>query len=224
MTRVEDVTGFPELLEGRVKTLHPRIHAGILARRDRPDDVAALAEHSIEPFDLVCVSLYPFEVVAHRIDTADEDVIEMIDVGGPSLLRAAAKNHAHVVVVCRPEDYEPVLAELRERAGTTSPETRRRLASVAFATTAAYDSSISRWFQGDGELPQTRSFPRSTACSTSRTARTRIRARRTTPSAAGARTCSRASSSSAASRSRSTTSTTSRRAGCSRVSSTIPPA
>jgi phosphoribosylaminoimidazolecarboxamide formyltransferase/IMP cyclohydrolase len=153
--RVEDVTKFPELLEGRVKTLHPRIHAGILARRDRPDDVAALAEHSIEPFDLVCVNLYPFEHVAHRMDTAEEDVIEMIDVGGPSLLRAAAKNHAHVVVVCRPDDYDAVLAELRERMGTTSPETRRWLATHAFAQTAAYDSSISRWFQGDGELPET---------------------------------------------------------------------
>jgi phosphoribosylaminoimidazolecarboxamide formyltransferase / IMP cyclohydrolase len=155
VTRVEDVTGFPELLEGRVKTLHPHIHAGILARRDRPEDVAAVAEHGIEPFDLVCVSLYPFEHVAHRIDTEEEDVIEMIDVGGPSLLRAAAKNHAHVVAVCRPEDYEDVLAELRERMGTTSPETRRRLAAIAFAATAAYDSSISGWFQGSTELPET---------------------------------------------------------------------
>jgi phosphoribosylaminoimidazolecarboxamide formyltransferase/IMP cyclohydrolase len=155
VTRVEDVTGFPELLDGRVKTLHPRIHAGILARRDRPEDVAALAEHGIEPFDLVCVNLYPFEHVAHRIDTGDDEVIEMIDVGGPSLVRAAAKNHAHVVVVCRPDDYDAVLGELRERAGTTSPETRRRLASVAFAASAAYDSSVSRWFQGDAELPET---------------------------------------------------------------------
>ncbi len=155
VTRVEDVTGFPELLDGRVKTLHPMIHAGILARRDRPEDVAALAEHGVEPFDLVCVNLYPFEHVAHRLGVEDDDVIEMIDVGGPSLLRAAAKNHAHVVPVCRPEDYEGVLAELRERAGTTTPETRRRLATVAFAATAAYDSSISRWFQGEEELPET---------------------------------------------------------------------
>jgi phosphoribosylaminoimidazolecarboxamide formyltransferase/IMP cyclohydrolase len=154
VTRVEDVTGFPELLEGRVKTLHPRIHAGILARRDRPEDAAALAEHGIEPFDLVCVNLYPFEIVAHRLGMVDEDVIEMIDVGGPSLLRAAAKNHASVTPVCRPEDYEPVLAELRER-GTTSPETRRRLAGFAFSATAAYESAIAHWFHGDGDLPET---------------------------------------------------------------------
>jgi phosphoribosylaminoimidazolecarboxamide formyltransferase/IMP cyclohydrolase len=155
VTRVDDVTGFPELLEGRVKTLHPRIHAGILARRDRPDDEAALAEHAIEPFDLVCVNLYPFEDVAHRRDAADEDVIEMIDVGGPSLLRAAAKNHAHVVVVSRPGDYDDVLRELREGAGAASPETRRRLAALAFAATAVYDSAISRWFQGADDLPET---------------------------------------------------------------------
>ena len=153
-TRVEDVTGFPELLDGRVKTLHPRIHAGILARRDHPEDLAALEEQGIEPFDLVCVNLYPFERAAsgHRLE--DEEVIELIDVGGPSMLRAAAKNHAHVTPVCRPEDYEEVLAELREHGGTTSPETRRRLASIAFTVAAAYDSAISRWFQGDEELPE----------------------------------------------------------------------
>ncbi len=153
-TRVEDVTGFPELLEGRVKTLHPRIHAGILAR-DRPDDVTALAEHGIEPFDLVCVSLYPFERVADRLAQRDEEVIEMIDIGGPALLRAAAKNHAHVVPVCRPQDYDDVLAEIRAQDGTTSPEMRRRLASVAFTVTAAYDSAISRWLHGDEQLPET---------------------------------------------------------------------
>ena len=155
VTRVDEVTGFPELLDGRVKTLHPRIHAGILARRDRPEDVAALAEHGIEPFDLVCVNLYPFELVAHRLGVEDDDVIEMIDVGGPSLLRAAAKNHAHVVPVCRPQDYDDVLRELREHQGTTLLETRKRLAGVAFATVAAYDSSISSWFQDERELPET---------------------------------------------------------------------
>jgi phosphoribosylaminoimidazolecarboxamide formyltransferase / IMP cyclohydrolase len=153
--RVEDVTGSPELLDGRVKTLHPHIHAGILARRDHPEDLAALQEHGIEPFGLVCVNLYPFERAAFGLRLQDEEVIELIDIGGPTLLRAAAKNHAHVTPVCRPEDYEEVLAELRERDGTTSPETRRRLASVAFATTAAYDSAISRWFQGDEGMPET---------------------------------------------------------------------
>jgi phosphoribosylaminoimidazolecarboxamide formyltransferase / IMP cyclohydrolase len=154
-TRVEDVTGSPELLDGRVKTMHPRIHAGILARRDHPEDVAALEEQGIEPFDLVCVNLYPFERAAFGLRLDDEAVIELLDIGGPSLLRAAAKNHAHVTPVCRPQDYDEVLAELREQDGSTSPETRRRLASVAFATTAAYDSAISRWFQGDEEMPET---------------------------------------------------------------------
>jgi phosphoribosylaminoimidazolecarboxamide formyltransferase / IMP cyclohydrolase len=154
-TRVEDVTGFPELLDGRVKTLHPRIHAGILARRDHPEDVAALEEQGIEPFDLVCVNLYPFERAAFGLRLQDEEVIELIDVGGPSMLRAAAKNHAHVTPVCRPADYEDVLAELREHRGTTSPETRRRLAAIAFTVAAAYDSAISRWFQGDEEMPET---------------------------------------------------------------------
>jgi phosphoribosylaminoimidazolecarboxamide formyltransferase/IMP cyclohydrolase len=153
--RVEDLTGFPELLGGRVKTLHPRVHAGILARREVPGDVTALAEHGIEPFELVCVNLYPFEQVAGRLETDDADVVEMIDIGGPSMLRAAAKSYADVTAVCRPADYDAVLAELRENGGTTSLATRRRLATIAFTTTAAYESAISRWFQGDGELPET---------------------------------------------------------------------
>ena len=154
VARVEDVTGFPELLGGRVKTLHPRIHAAILARHDVADDLASLAEHGIEPFDLVCVNLYPFESVATQLDVADADVVEMIDVGGPSMLRAAAKNHAYVTAVCRPEDYENVLVELRSE-GSTSLETRRRLATTAFATTAAYEAAISGWFQRDVHLPET---------------------------------------------------------------------
>lgn len=142
--RVEDLTGAPEMLGGRVKTLHPVIHAGILARLDREDDRAALAEQSIEPFDLVCANLYPFSSLAGRIDVDEADVIEMIDVGGPALLRAASKNFAHVAVVCRPAQYDPVLAELRD--GELSPETRRALAAEAFAVTAAYDAGIARWF------------------------------------------------------------------------------
>jgi phosphoribosylaminoimidazolecarboxamide formyltransferase/IMP cyclohydrolase len=155
VTKVEEVTGFPELLGGRVKTLHPRVHAGILARRAEPSDMDALDEHEIEQFDLVCVNLYPFEHVAGRLETSDEDVVEMIDIGGPSLLRAAAKSHADVTPVCRPEDYDAVLMELRARGGTTSFETRRRLAATAFTVTAAYDSAIARWFQGEEELPET---------------------------------------------------------------------
>ena len=154
VTRVEDVTGFPEMLDGRVKTLHPRIHAGILARRDVADDLASLEAHDLQPFDLVCVSLYPFESAAEQSDSADSDVIEMIDVGGPAMLRAAAKNHASVTALCRSEDYDGVLSELREH-GATSPESRRSLAATAFATTAAYDAAIARWFQRDEDFPAT---------------------------------------------------------------------
>jgi len=145
VTRVEQVTSAPELLGGRVKTLHPRIHAGILARRDRQEDVDTLAEHEIDPFDLVCVNLYPFTSVVSRLDVTEAEAVEMIDVGGPSMLRAAGKNFAHVAAVCRPEQYEPVLAELRER-GELSVELRRSLANDAFATTASYDAAIARWF------------------------------------------------------------------------------
>ncbi|HET7744579.1 MAG TPA: bifunctional phosphoribosylaminoimidazolecarboxamide formyltransferase/IMP cyclohydrolase [Gaiellaceae bacterium] len=155
VTPVESVTGFPELLDGRVKTLHPRIHAGILARRGLEHDLAQLEEHGIEPFDLVCVSLYPFERIAGSPGTDDDDVIEMIDIGGPALLRAAAKNHSWVTPVCRPEDYDDVLRELRS-SGETSLDTRRRLAGIAFATTTAYDAAIASWFeQGEGGFPDT---------------------------------------------------------------------
>src|SRR5439155_16573292 len=135
-TRVEELTEIPELLGGRVKTLHPRIHAAILARRDHPDDLAALDEHDIRPFDLVCVSLYPFTQVVSRRGVKEEDAVEMIDIGGPSMLRAAAKNFAHVAPVCRPDRYGTVLAELRE-SGELSLDTRRTLAAEAFAVTAA---------------------------------------------------------------------------------------
>jgi phosphoribosylaminoimidazolecarboxamide formyltransferase/IMP cyclohydrolase len=155
VTRVEDVTEFPELLGGRVKTLHPRIHAGILARRNLDDDLETIAAHGIRPIDLVCVNLYPFAAVAARRGVSEEEVVEMIDIGGPSLLRAAAKNHVDVVPLCRPADYEDVLRELRARGGELSSETRWRLAAVAFATTAAYDAAISAWFGADEAFPQT---------------------------------------------------------------------
>jgi phosphoribosylaminoimidazolecarboxamide formyltransferase/IMP cyclohydrolase len=150
--RVEELTGVAELLGGRVKTLHPRIHAAILARRDRGDDVAALEEHDIQPFDLVCVNLYPFTDVAGRFGVREEEAVEMIDVGGPSMLRGAAKNFAHVAPVSRPEQYDPVLDELRER-GDLSLSTRRALAADAFATTAAYETAIARWFGDVEALP-----------------------------------------------------------------------
>jgi phosphoribosylaminoimidazolecarboxamide formyltransferase/IMP cyclohydrolase len=151
VTRVEEVTSAPEMLGGRVKTLHPRIHAGILARLDLEEDRATLADHGIEPFELVCVNLYPFTSVAGRVGVTEADTVEMIDVGGPSMLRAAAKNFAHVAAVCRPEQYEPVLAELQN--GALSPETRRALAAEAFAQTAAYDAAIARWFTEPAFFP-----------------------------------------------------------------------
>jgi phosphoribosylaminoimidazolecarboxamide formyltransferase/IMP cyclohydrolase len=153
VTRVEVVTAAPEMLGGRVKTLHPRIHAGILARRDLAEDRETLAEHEIEPFDLVCVNLYPFATIAARLGTTEADVVEMIDVGGPSMLRAAAKNFAHVAALCRLEQYEPVLEELRAH-GELTLGLRRSLASEAFAVTAAYDAAVARWFGESETFPE----------------------------------------------------------------------
>ena len=144
VTRVEEVTSAPEMLGGRVKTLHPRIHAGILARLDFEGDRETLSEHGIDPFDLVCVNLYPFGSVAGRRGVTEADTVEMIDVGGPSMLRAAAKNFAHVAAVSRPDQYAGVLAALAR--GPLPLATRRTLAAVAFAQTAAYDAAIARWF------------------------------------------------------------------------------
>jgi phosphoribosylaminoimidazolecarboxamide formyltransferase / IMP cyclohydrolase len=152
--RVESLTEFPEMLGGRVKTLHPRIHAGILARRDNAEDVATLAEHEIAPFDLVCINLYPFEHVAAQKGVTELEAVEMIDVGGPSMLRGAAKNFSHVAPVCRPERYGFVLDELRSH-GVLSLETRRELAAEAFATTAAYEAAIATWFSERETFPET---------------------------------------------------------------------
>ncbi|MDQ3668923.1 MAG: bifunctional phosphoribosylaminoimidazolecarboxamide formyltransferase/IMP cyclohydrolase [Actinomycetota bacterium] len=152
VTHVDELTEVPELLGGRVKTLHPRIHAAILARRDFKDDVAALEENSIRPFDLVCVNLYPFQQVAARKDVREEDAVEMIDIGGPAMLRAAAKNFLHVVPVCSPARYDSVLEEIRER-GEIPLVTRRELAAEAFAHTAAYEASIAAWFADRETFP-----------------------------------------------------------------------
>ncbi len=151
---VEELTQVPEMLGGRVKTLHPRIHAAILARRDHAEDVSTLEEHEIEPFDLVCINLYPVQNVAGRFGVREEDAVEMIDVGGPAMLRAAAKNFAHVAPVCRPERYGEVLDELKV-AGDLSLETRRKLAAEAFSTTAAYEASIANWFSDREAFPDT---------------------------------------------------------------------
>jgi phosphoribosylaminoimidazolecarboxamide formyltransferase/IMP cyclohydrolase len=143
---IDDYTGFPEILDGRVKTLNPRIYAGLLAVRSNPEHVSTLAEHGIEPIDLVCVNLYPFERTAARRGVSDEEVIENIDIGGPTLIRAAAKNHAFSAVVSRPESYDAVLEELRMSGGRLSEQTREALAMEAFGTTARYDAAIASWF------------------------------------------------------------------------------
>ena len=153
VTRVESLTGFTEMLGHRVVTLHPAVHGGILARRDVPADLADLAEHEIEPIDLVVVNLYPFTEVASRHGVKEEEAVEMIDIGGPALLRAAAKNFAHVGAVARPERYEPVLAELREH-GELSLDTRRSLAVETFVVTAAYESAIAQWFSDREAFPE----------------------------------------------------------------------
>ncbi|MEL6218966.1 MAG: bifunctional phosphoribosylaminoimidazolecarboxamide formyltransferase/IMP cyclohydrolase [Pseudomonadota bacterium] len=143
---VSEITEFPEMMGGRVKTLHPMIHGGLLADRDDPEHLAAMERHGIPPIDLLVVNLYPFEAtLARGADFAT--CVETIDIGGPAMLRAAAKNHASVAVVTDPQDYAPVLAEIE--AGGTTPETRRRLAATAFARTAAYDAAISSWMAGE---------------------------------------------------------------------------
>jgi phosphoribosylaminoimidazolecarboxamide formyltransferase / IMP cyclohydrolase len=146
VTDVAELTGSPEILDGRVKTLHPRLHAALLAIRDDPDHAATLAAEGIEPFDLVCVNLYPFEQTVAGAEVDEAQAIENIDIGGPTMIRAAAKNHRYVAVIVKPESYDAVLAELQESDGALSPETRHWLANEAFAVTARYDAAISRWF------------------------------------------------------------------------------
>src|SRR3954471_4341663 len=148
---IDDYTGFPEILDGRVKTLNPRIYAGLLAVRSKPDHMSTLEEHGIDPIDLVCVNLYPFERTAARRGASDEEVIENIDIGGPTMIRAAAKNHAYTAVVVSPESYDAVLEELRASDGVLSMPTREHLAGEAFALTARYDTAIARWFSEKGE-------------------------------------------------------------------------
>ena len=151
---IDDLTGFPEMMDGRVKTLHPRVYAGLLARRDDPGHLAAAAEHGIEWIDLVCVNLYPFERTAARRGATDAEVVEEIDIGGPTMIRAAAKNHAWAAVVTRPEAYDAILAELRDGGGSLSSQTREALAADAFALTARYDTAIARWFaEVDDDFP-----------------------------------------------------------------------
>jgi phosphoribosylaminoimidazolecarboxamide formyltransferase/IMP cyclohydrolase len=145
---ISDVTGFPEILDGRVKTLHPRIHAGILAVRDKPEHQATLRQQDIAPIDLVVCNLYPFEATVARPGSSHEDIVENIDIGGPSMLRAAAKNYHDVAVVTDPGQYPAVLEELRAQGGALGLEARERLAAATFARTAAYDCAISAYFAG----------------------------------------------------------------------------
>jgi phosphoribosylaminoimidazolecarboxamide formyltransferase / IMP cyclohydrolase len=144
---ISDLTGFPEIMDGRVKTLHPKLYAGLLAVRDDPAHVEAAIAHDVEPVDLVCVNLYPFERTAATRGVTDAEVIENIDIGGPTMIRAAAKNFAFAAPVVSPASYDAVLDELRNSERRLSLQTRESLAAEAFAYTARYDTSITRWFQ-----------------------------------------------------------------------------
>ncbi len=142
---VSDLTGFPEMLDGRVKTLHPRVHAGILAMRDNPQHQAVMQEHQLPFIDLVVVSLYPFEQTVAKPGSTHDEIVENIDIGGPSMIRGAAKNYRDVAVIVEPADYDPLLKELWEHGGT-GLATRERLAAKAYARTGAYDAAISAYF------------------------------------------------------------------------------
>ncbi|MEX0886240.1 MAG: IMP cyclohydrolase [Phycisphaeraceae bacterium] len=145
VTGVEEVTGFPEMMDGRVKTLHPRVHGGLLALRDKPEHVQAMEAHGISPIDLVCVNLYPFEQTVAKTDVTDEDAIENIDIGGPAMIRSAAKNHRHVACVTSATQYDLVSNDLDRHEGATTFALRRELAAAAFKHTAAYDTAIATW-------------------------------------------------------------------------------
>ena len=142
---VSDVTGFPEIMDGRVKTLHPSIHGGLLARRSVSSHVEAMESHGIKPIDLACINLYPFERTVQKEGIKDMEAIEQIDIGGPSMVRSAAKNHESVCVVTSPAQYDRVISELNSNEGCTTHDLRRSLAAAAFARTARYDSAITAW-------------------------------------------------------------------------------
>jgi phosphoribosylaminoimidazolecarboxamide formyltransferase / IMP cyclohydrolase len=145
---ISDLTGFPEMMDGRVKTLHPKIHGGLLAVRHKAEHVRTMQEHDIPPIDLVVVNLYPFEAATAK-GLSFDDCLENIDIGGPALIRSAAKNHADVAVIVEPQDYAVLIAELSAHQAMTSQGLRRRLAAKAFARTAAYDAAIANWFAGE---------------------------------------------------------------------------
>ena len=159
VTEVADHTGFPEMMEGRVKTLHPKIHGGILARRDDPGHAKSMREHGIEPIDMVVVNLYPFAKTVARPGCTMDEAIENIDIGGPAMVRAAAKNHAFVAVVTDPADYAPVIEQMKKGKGALSDDERYRLAAKAFSHTAEYDGMISNWLTARDRTGQAREFP-----------------------------------------------------------------
>lgn len=156
-TRLSDYTGFPEILDGRVKTLHPKIEGGILARRSNEKDMQQLGEHGIKPIDMVVCNLYPFEKTISRAGVTEEEAIEQIDIGGVTLLRAAAKNFDDVAAVSKPSMYESLIYELEKYGGAMTLETRSQLAREAFASVAGYDAVIANWFEFkrcEGDLPK----------------------------------------------------------------------
>ena len=159
VTDVSELTGFPEMMDGRVKTLHPKVHGGLLAIRDNAEHKQAMESHGIAPIDLLVVNLYPFEATVDK-GAGFEECIENIDIGGPAMIRAAAKNHDDVAVVVEPQDYQAVLEELAANKGATTLGLRRRLAAKAYARTAAYDAAISNWFaaQLETDAPDYRAF------------------------------------------------------------------
>ena len=148
---VSAYTGFPEIMDGRVKTLHPKVHGALLGDRDKASHRAQMTEHEIQPIDLVVVNLYPFEQTVAKADCTLEDAIENIDIGGPTMLRSSAKNYRHVAVITDPHDYEPILEEMGRTDGSLSLETRFRLAKKVFLLTHHYDGAITEYLKGVGE-------------------------------------------------------------------------
>lgn len=156
VTPIDQVTGFPEMMDGRVKTLHPNVHGGLLGLRDNPEHIAAMAEHGIEPIDLVCINLYPFERTISQPDVAEAEAIEQIDIGGPSMIRSAAKNFAFVTVVTSPSQYDSVVNDMAANDGTTSQNLRAELATTAFGRTSEYDATIASYLsrRSPGPFPE----------------------------------------------------------------------
>jgi len=147
VTGISELTGFPEMMDGRVKTLHPRVHGALLARRDEPSHVKAMEDHGITAIDMVCVNLYPFEQTVAQADVTDAQAVEQIDIGGPSMIRSAAKNHAFVTVITDPGQYDRVCREMDLNKGETRLPLRQALAAAAFDRTARYDTAIAAWMQ-----------------------------------------------------------------------------